>query len=268
MPMRKTALLWLFFVPCLTLQPTLLKAQVTFTMPVDTITTGQSEYSVPVTVQNFKSIVGAQFTVAWDNEVINITSIDQLGFDYLSLDNHFNIEQDSGWVNFLYLDLGLTGVSLEDNQVLFRVNFEVVGLPGDVSTLRFANEPTQREVTDTSSINTSEPVEAIFNDGQLIIEGTTSATSAAQPDRLRVVRTFPNPFPSDLTVSVFVEEAGAYLLEVLNWTGQVIHQHSVHLAPGITDYLLNPQIFPEAGTHIIRLSGHGLHATQRVLCTK
>ena len=268
MPMRKTALLCLFLIPCLTFSITYLRAQVTFIMPADTILAGQPTHSEPITEKNIKDIVGTQFTLTWDNSVLNISSIDQLGFEDLSLSNHFNIESDSGWINFLYIDLGLTGVSLADDALLFRANFEVVGSPGDETEIRFSDDPTEREVTDTSSISTSQPVEASYENGFLMIEGTTSTNSSSHPELLRISEAYPNPFQGNINLSFYAKRSDTYQIEIFNLTGQILYRNPIYLSSGTQDILLGTHLFPEAGTYIIRLSGQNILATQKVLCTK
>lgn len=268
MPMRKTVLLCLFLIPILTLQSTCLSAQVVFSMPSDTIPSSQTSYSVPITVNNFKKIVGAQFTLRWDKKVLQITSIDQLGFDDLSLENHFNLQVDSGWVNFLYLDLGLSGVDLEDGGVLFRANFDVIGNPGDKTSLAFANSPTEREVTDTSSISTSEPVDAEYRDGFLMVEGTTNTTFTNQPDQLRIERCSPNPFREQTQLTFSTREAGNYLLQIFNTAGQQVFQEEAFYPAGTSQYIISKTLLADPGTYIIRIQGKAYVATQKVLLAK
>jgi len=268
MPMRKTVLLCLFLVPILTLQSTRLSAQVVFSMPSDTIPSSQTSYSVPITVTNFTRIVGAQFTLQWNKQVLQITSIDQLGFDDLSLENHFNLQVDSGWVNFLYLDLGLTGVDLADGDVLFRANFDVIGNPGDKTVLSFANSPTQREVTDTSSISTSQPIDAEFRNGFLMVEGTTNTSFANQPDQLRIESCSPNPFRDQTQLTFSVRDAGRYQLQIFNMAGQQVFQKEAMYPAGTNQYTISKTLLADPGTYIVRIKGDAYVATQKVLLAK
>lgn len=268
MPMRKTVLFCLFLVPILSLQSTRLSAQVVFSMPSDTIPSSQTSYSVPVTVSNFKKVVGAQFTLQWDKQVLRITSIDELGFDDLSLQNHFNLEVDSGWINFLYLDLGLTGVDLKDGDVLFRANFDVVGNPGDKTNLTFANTPTQREVTDTSSISTSQPIDAEYHNGFLMVEGTTNTTFTNRPDQLRIESCSPNPFRDQTQLTFSTREAGHYRLQIFNTAGQQVLQKEALYPAGTNQYIISKTLLAGPGTYIIRIQGNTYVATQKVLLAK
>jgi len=269
MLMRKTVLLCLFIVPILTLQSTRLSAQVVFSMPSDTIPSSQTSYSVPITVRNFNKIVGAQFTLQWNKQVLQITSIDQLGFDDLSLSNHFNLQVDSGWVNFLYLDLGLSGVDLADGAILFRANFDVIGNPGDKTVLTFANTPTQREVTDTSSISTSQPIEAEFKNGFLMVEGGTTNTSFTnQPDQLRIESCAPNPFRDQTQLTFSARQAGTYRLEIFNTAGQRVFREESFYPAGTNQYIISKTLLAEPGTYIVRIQGNAFVATQKVLLAK
>lgn len=268
MPMRKTVLLCLFLVPILTLQSTRLSAQVVFSMPSDTIPSSQHSYSVPVTVSNFHKIVGAQFTLQWDKQVLRITSIDELGFDDLSLQNHFNLQVDSGWINFLYLDLGLTGVDLADGSTLFRANFDVVGQPGDKTILSFANTPTEREVTDTSSISTSQPVDAEYRNGFLMVEGTTNTSFTNKPDQLRIESCSPNPFRDQTQLTFSAREAGNYRLQIFNTAGQQVFQKEAFYPAGTNQYIISKTLLAGPGTYFIRVQGNTYVATQKVLLAK
>lgn len=263
MQKKKTGLLCLF-IGCFLLLYNNLSAQVSFSVPTDTISGSQSSYSVPVTVHNFQKIVGAQFTLKWDNSVLGFASIDQLAFEDLSLDNHFNVEPDSGWVNFLYLDLGLSGIDLPDDAVLFRVNFTVIGTPGSTSNQFFADIPTEREVTDTSSITTSEPVPSEFRDGSVYIRQATN-TYNRNPEIALLQPARPNPFRSTTQVSYMIQKAGLYTWRVLSASGQVLLQQERYHPRGTYREFLPAQVFSTPGLYFFQLQGAHAVSTQKLI---
>lgn len=269
MQMKKTALLWLFIIPVLYTTHTL-TAQVTFSIPVDTTLRSSATIEAPITVRNFDRIIGAQFSLRWNPDVLSLQEIDQLGFADLSLDNHFNMKADSGWVSFLYLDLGLTGKDLPDNGVLFNLRFSVIGESGQETAISFSDFPTEREVTDTSSISTSEPIVATFQDGYLSVEGAvgTTATVQVDPQRLRITNSQPNPFQQELLLDLFFAEAGRYQVQVVDLSGREVFGQDHFWASGQQRLVLGADQFPHTGLYFIRLAGHGLTAVQKVLYTE
>lgn len=263
MQRKKTGLLCLF-VGCFLLLHYNLSAQVSFSVPSDTISGSQETYSVPVTVRNFQKIIGAQFTLKWDKTILDFQSIDQLAFADLSLENHFNAQPDSGRINFLYLDLGLSGIDLPDDTVLFRVNFAVIGLPGSMSEQVFSNEPTEREVTDTSSINTSEPVPSEFNDGFVYIRQTTN-TYNRQPDVALLQPARPNPFSVSPQVKYTIRKSGNYRLRLLSLGGQILWQQERYHTGGVYQEVLPADFFSTPGVYFFQLESEHTISTQKLI---
>lgn len=266
MQKKKTGLLCLF-IGCFMLLHYSLSAQVSFSVPSDTIQGSQMSYSVPVTVRNFQKIIGAQFTLKWDKSVLSFRSIDQLAFDDLSLNNHFNAQADSGWINFLYLDLGLSGVDLSDNTVLFRVNFDVIGAPCTMSKQTFSNQPTEKEVTDTSSISTSQPVPSEFHDGFVYIEQLTN-TYNRQPDVARLHPARPNPFSGSTEVTYSIRRSGMYTRRVLSITGQILWQEAGFNTEGEYQDILPARLFTSPGMYFFQLESEHATSTQKLISSK
>lgn|GEM_PF-1361718 len=266
MQKKKTGLLCLF-IGCFLLLHFSLSAQVSFSVPSDTISSSQVNYSVPVTVRNFKKIIGAQFTLRWDKSVLSFRSIDQLAFEDLSLDNHFNAQADSGWVNFLYLDLGLSGVDLADNTVLFRLNFTVIGDPGSRSAQIFTSMPTEKEVTDTSSISTSAPIPSEFVDGFVYVEQLTQ-TYNKEPDVVRLHPARPNPFSGSTQINYSIKKSGVYTRRVLSGTGQVLWQEANLRTQGEYQELLPARIFSTPGMYFFQLESEYATSTQKLILSK
>ncbi len=110
---------------------------------------GQQEVSpgmtvcVPITVNNFRNVLGFQFAVTWDPTIIrynqhiipNPAPIDNMVIN----PNGPNGELRVIWDN-------PAGVSLPDGTVLFEICFEAIGNPGDSSYLSITNRPIPFEV--------------------------------------------------------------------------------------------------------------------------
>lgn len=123
---------------------------VTFTLPATSALPGDV-VCVNVRVENFNSIGTAQFTIQWDPEVLQYSSVGGFNPELMGLESgSFNANQNNGTLAFAWFDTGLDGATLPDSSSLFEVCFNVTGALGEDSPLTFINDPTPIQVGDTS----------------------------------------------------------------------------------------------------------------------
>ncbi len=123
---------------------------VTFTLPATSALPGDV-VCVNVRVDNFNSVGTAQFTIQWDPEVLQYSSVGGFNPELMGLESgSFNANQNNGTLAFAWFDTGLDGATLSDSSSLFEVCFNVIGALGEDSPLTFINDPTPIQVGDTS----------------------------------------------------------------------------------------------------------------------
>ncbi len=101
-----------------------------------------STIDIPVTVDNFTDVIGAQFSVEWDTDVLQYNSETIVGLPQIY---NFGYSQlSNGRLGFSWFDSNVSGETLMNGDTLFMINFTVLG-GGSGSTLTFGNIPTNTE---------------------------------------------------------------------------------------------------------------------------
>lgn len=104
---------------------------------------------VPISVEQFEEIVGAQFTVRWDADSLQFDSLVYGSLPNLSPFN-FNLNHTAeGYLSFLWTDPTLAGVSLPDGSPLFSLCFTAGNQAGS-SPLELSSVPTLIEFTNSA----------------------------------------------------------------------------------------------------------------------
>ena len=138
MPNRFTLLFFivLFSTPFLHAQPGL-------HLPALTEVTEGEEFALPVEVTNFNSILGVQFAIQWDPEVLEIIDITDINLDH-ALPNNFNWStvylEEEGILRFAWFDPFVAGISKPDGFSMFSVKFKAVGSANSSSMVNFIND--------------------------------------------------------------------------------------------------------------------------------
>lgn len=101
---------------------------------------------LPVTVNNFDNILGAQFSINYNAGVLDFLEFDNINTSLLGFSPDDLSVPFPGAVSFDWLNPLGEGVSLPDGSTLFEVCFQVVGSTS--SSLSFSNSPTTIQVID------------------------------------------------------------------------------------------------------------------------
>ncbi len=121
-----------------------------------------------VRAENFSNILGLQYAVGWNAELLELTSLQNFSLPDLD-ESHFNFGATNymnGSVNLSWFDPSGFGVSLANDALLYEMCFDVTGEDGEVAVF-FDQESLQLEVV-------NEDVESVipsFKDGLVIING-------------------------------------------------------------------------------------------------
>ena len=248
----------LFFILTSICYSTAIWGQPVFYIEDQTIETGKTT-EIAVQVTDFTDIIGLQFTLRWDS-----TKLDFSGFQEFSLGmsaDNFGATNTSGGILIMsFIDMNLTGVSLENDAVLFSMLFSPVGDANDVTSLMFSNEPAVQEVTDVDQ----ETLDATFEDGEISIMGPTS-TYAPNGNPLQVSEIYPNPFQDQTQLRWHQENAGQVGWELRNELGQLISSGTGHYSAGEHQLVLGRKELKQAGTYFIQLRQENYTITEKLV---
>lgn len=120
-----------------------LQAAVVFTAGDETVLPGGS-VGVPVSVTGFTDVTTFQFSLHWDEDVLQYSSVGSHGLPSLSGGNFGTGDVALGTLTVSW-NYDPTGVL--DDSIIFAVNFTALGAAGTQSAITFDGTPTPWEVT-------------------------------------------------------------------------------------------------------------------------
>ena len=115
-----------------------------FTLEDVTAGTGSS-FCMDVTAENLMNIVALQFSINWDETILELTSIDALNSSFASA-NVNTTGSSSGISTFSFSSSAPEGVSMPDGDLFFRLCFTVVGPGGSTTQVDFTGTPTPIDI--------------------------------------------------------------------------------------------------------------------------
>lgn len=111
-----------------------------------------TEVCVPITVVNAGCITSVQFSMHFDEDILEYQTIQNFGFSDMSLAGNFNVgDVANGNITFSWFDQTTAGISPVDGTTVFEICFNVIGNNGDMANITFDGVPTIVEVIDCSS---------------------------------------------------------------------------------------------------------------------
>lgn len=124
---------------------------------------------VDISVANFTDMVGLQYSMSWDPDIISFYETQWTGA--LPGAPNFNTGMaGSGQLTFLWNDPQATGVTVNDNTVIYRIGFIVDGSVGESSSVSFTNTPTPIEASQNNG-GTIEEIPVVSTTGCVDVTG-------------------------------------------------------------------------------------------------
>ncbi|NET31301.1 MAG: hypothetical protein F6K19_04785 [Cyanothece sp. SIO1E1] len=110
--------------------------------------TAGSSFCVDVKAAGFNDIVTWQYSVAWDDDVLAFSHVDNFNLPGLDASNFGNPQSDR--LTTSWLDLTLSGASVTRGTPLYSICFDAIGNTGDRTLLSITDNPTDIEVINAS----------------------------------------------------------------------------------------------------------------------
>jgi hypothetical protein len=238
------------------------QAQTSFVSPTLSVEPN-SVFKADIKVASFSNIVGTQFTMIWDSTVLRFKGLRNLSMDLTEID-HFGINQTgSGVLTFSWFDNQLSGVSLGDSAILFSIEFEAIGAPNSLTLLSFSDDPTVREVADTSFT----AIPAGFYNGVISLLGTTSSRSEDISGVMQVAA-FPNPFTEATRIELITAYAVNARISIVNSHGQLIYERAQDFESGAHVLTFSRSDFSAPGVYYLTIAAPEVFVTQRLILVK
>ena len=104
------------------------------------------EVCLGVTANGFNDLIGLQFTVKWDYEKLEYTSIKNIELVDLTEQNFGVSHADKGLLALSWIQMSLKGLTLDANSHLFDICFTAKAKSGTKVAVNFESFPTPYEV--------------------------------------------------------------------------------------------------------------------------
>ena len=133
-------------------------AQPTFSMPCPLIVDAGDQVCLPMTVLDYTAILGTEFTLGWDEDVLQYQSVGNFNPAVTGLDAA-DFDASGAAVGVLLFDwdngtpcaTSQVAVTLPDNEVLFEVCFTATGNIGNFSPVEILDAPLEKSITRVNS---------------------------------------------------------------------------------------------------------------------
>jgi hypothetical protein len=204
------------------------------------------QISVNVRANGMSDLVGIQFSIGWDTELLEFSGVNNIILDGALTDNFNQTQLDSGRIGYLEVDPDLNGFDLGDSVLLFTVNFMPVSDNSVTTDVAFVQMPLKFSGMDVMNNR----IDTITTDGTIVLEGTNSLRAFAEDPRFSVS---PNPFTRFVRVKTSLNYGGPAVLEILDLSGRLISSRKMNLSASNDVTELQAQDFPGEGAYIIRL---------------
>ncbi len=108
-------------------------------------------FCLPVTADQFTSILSMQYTIAWNANVMVLDSITSFGLPGLDATSFNTGSANLGLLRLEWDNAVGQGSTVASDAVLYQLCFTAVGMPGDATDLAIINLPTPIQITDINS---------------------------------------------------------------------------------------------------------------------
>lgn len=203
------------------------QANVHFVAPNMSVEPG-TYFMAPIKVAGFRRIVGVQYSMNWNPEVLRFDGIFNPALNAGVPENFGLSGIENGVLTFSWYDPTLAGMTLQDSASLYLVRFQAIGAANVSSTFTFGNTPTTKEVVDTSF----QAITAGFHDGLITIMSPNSMANIEE-GRVSIRECTPNPVREGAFFEVRLNEATRLVWTLYAPNGGEVYTESTQLANGI-----------------------------------
>jgi len=186
--------------------------------------------TVPITVQDFKNISGFQYTLSWNNSVLEFIEANNV-----SLPMDFGNSQTSGGkLTALWTTEDQEGVDLENSSIIFVLKFRVIGHAGESSAVSINSDITSLEAVNSDlemvTINTEAGIIKVM-DATGIYENNFGDYQLFQNE--------PNPFTGNTKISFSIPARDEVIITIHDIFGKEVAIYKETYEPGVHSIIWN-----------------------------
>ena len=209
-----------------------------------TISPSTNEVRIPIRVNNFKEILGMQYTLGFNSKAWQLKSIEN---NKLNLDYGITHAQE-GKISFLWTDAQLQAQTLPDSSLLMELVFTPIG------------DITKETLTINSSLTPIEAWDANYQPHNIILQTGKLASnnlivSNANPESLHI---YPNPTEGLINLQLALKESKQVLLQLTNAQGKQVFTQTIQATKGISNNAINLHAQGKLAKGVYYLKGIGV----------
>jgi hypothetical protein len=233
-----------------------LHAQVTLEIP-DYILEPGDEINVPVKVEGFNDIVGAQFQVEWDPAVLEYQGTGDYNLPGLGISN-FGPAAPYDSLKVAWFTLA-AAVSLPDGSALFTIGFKAIGQHQDTTSLKFSTS-FPIEIIDTA------PLDVTIIPGFISIDDPNDLQEVfVFPQKIRLEQNQPNPFFVNTQIPFELKETSKLCLRIFDLNGRQVWMHQADYPAGKHYLTISNHDLPAPGTYHYTLTTYDVLLTKELI---
>lgn len=242
---------------------------VSITLPEMNVDPGQW-FSVDVKASDFDNMVGMQYILKWNPEIIQFQSVSSLNSNLpdFSVVNNFNIAGSSeGRLKMLWIWFDAVqniGVTLDDNSTLFKVNFKAIGEKGTSSTIDIVGDTTLVPPFYLEFTNFNQEVDANIDNGKVTINGVNASQESFTED-FTLFQNSPNPFTELTYISFNLNVGSDAKLTIFDNSGKLVYQENKKFPAGISRIPVRRDMLTSAGSYFYTLETARATATRQLI---
>jgi len=177
------------------------------------------EVLIPIRVKDFHKLIGYQFTLNWDPNVLQF-----LGIEDNPLQAFFSDHQASqGQLTFAWDEPSGKELSLPDHSEMIQLRFKVTGSDNEETILQINSD-----ITPMLAYNTYlEELKVIPTNGRLKIQQLNA------PLQFKLYPNYPNPLENQTTFRFDLPEANLVTIKIYNSVGQIVDHIDQYFEAGM-----------------------------------
>ncbi len=169
------------------------------------------EIIVPVRAKDFKNVIGYQFTLSWNAEVLEFLSVTNH-----AIEGHYGTMKTSeGFLTTSWSDALTKNITLRDNEVVFELRFKVRGETGRFSPIKIGSEMTRSEAYNGNL----DLLNVVPANGMVKVGATEIYNLKSTIYNLKVL---PNPFTNNAQITFDLAQDEAVTLSIYDIFGKQV----------------------------------------------
>ncbi len=251
-------LLW-FVVP--------VSAQPTIFVPSQSVDPNASVI-VDIKVADFEELVSMQFSINWNQDVLQFDSVGNLNVlsDY-SLANFGTNVSHLGKLTTYWVDNQFTGVTLDDSTTIFSLYFKAIGTEESFSVVAITDDPIFIEFSDIDG----NILPVITEDGMITIVGplSTDPSPSIQSNELfTLYQNQPNPFDNQSIIRFDISRSSEIEFRFYDINGKLIYSFKDSFLEGENSITINADKLPGSGTYFYTLQTNDYSLTNKMVLVR